>query len=1355
MAIKSLNLETLENRTLLSVNLPIESALVDGSVFEGDFDSINDTDSFSFHAEAGKTYHIRCESRGTEDIPADGSGLPELYEVTGYTDPVMTLYSTDQTTVLATDDDSGIDSGAYIEWTAETTGTYYLQTEPFQNSLKDFEPGNYSVSLTEGNADWTIMMYYSYDNNLEATLTAEITNIIKAVEDATTGGTIPSINIVALTDGSADYDYSEEEYELNGATLGPFDLDWYESTIYWSFSPYLTAIDVGEKNCGDPDTLTDFMDWSVDNYPADNYSLFIGDHGGQYYGMCWDEGSDDDHITMDEVSDISKHLKNNNIDIDLTVMETCLLAGIEPAYQFAEMTDYYLAAEPTTWGSTLSGHEYNVYDVFSDLFDSPASTPEQLGNIFLNNFKDISDELYLGNPISHAYEYAASAVSLADTSKMDALVDTIDVFSDYMLEDADDNDWLAIDFARREALQLEDLTFYDRFCDLGDLMEKVQEHSDNPELVTIAGNIIDALDETIINIVYDRHAKDATGLTISMPLPEQLENFTTISDLYSLITIKEYDNTIDFLQETSWDRFLYNYLTRDFSSSADSYADSIGNAVTLATPGRVTGTIDTISDNDYYAFNAVSGTQYSIRCDSVGNGLISSQDEPYYLNDIFGTTDPLITIYDSDGNIIASDDDSGLDQNAMLSWTAPDNGTYYIAVSTYQQGMTPFAAGEYTLTVKEEQANWTIMLYMAVDNNLSDTIDEEVFALLDGYQETLGTDSWDNINIVAFTDGYSTNENSFDNSVYWQIAPALAGQDMGELDSGDPETLVDFIEWAETNYSADNYLVIDNNHGGNLSGMDWDDTSESNISSSDFTYISKQLQERNLKIDVFDFSMCVMAGVEINYQARGLADYLVASEPSTMTNPYIGTCDNIYGQVTAIADNINITPYDLAKTLVDLYRENMPYANNEANYYPDSVSMIDTSQLESLVDAIDAFSNYIMTDANETDWQILNDARENAITFDPGENWYYNAMIDLGQYISTISQSTDNAELKQLADNILDTHQLAVPYNATDANVKDAWGLTIYLPKQDALTTSIYFDYASGYETITELDFSYDTGWDNFAVYFSLFSSTAPACSLVDIPTGGVTFEDADGSTVNVRLAKGDGYIYFSGDIDQVQNKGSKIIVTGSDLMMNEIILNETDFRSSLSISTRGGSIRGTELNGISDDLYTSDQGSSLKNISAPNVTLTGDIDLDGWIGSVKLDAIADNVSISSSDDVDNLPNRATSTFNIGTIGEDVSIDLYGTLKSLTAKQCYASRIAADDIGTVKINRGGLDANVYSYFGDIKRVYAKGDITGQIFACDEIGRIINRSGSFTGSARGNIGLSQFDYTDLGLDDNEI
>ena len=277
------------------------------------------------------------------------------------------------------------------------------------------------------------------------------------------------------------------------------------------------------------------------------------------------------------------------------------------------------------------------------------------------------------------------------------------------------------------------------------------------------------------------------------------------------------------------------------------------------------------------------------------------------------------------------------------------------------------------------------------------------------------------------------------------------------------------------------------------------------------------------------------------------------------------------------------------------------------------------------------------------------------------------------------------------------------------------------------------------------------SNWDNFALYYCKYSSIAPAGSLIDIPSGGVTFFDADGSNVNVKLNNGDGYIYFNGEIEQVQNSGSKITLSGSDLMINQVILDETTSKSSLKITASGGTVNGTELNGICDEIYNS-KGSSLKSISAANVTLTGDINLDGWLGSVKLNAIDDGVSINSAGETENLPNNPISKFNIGSIGNDVSIDIHGTLMSLSARQCDASLIAADNIGSIKISKSGLNANVFSYFGNIKKVFANGDISGSIYARDEVGRIINRSGTFTGSARSNIGLSQFNYTDLEVDE---
>ena len=41
--------------------------------------------------------------------------------------------------------------------------------------------------------------------------------------------------------------------------------------------------DLGELNMGDPQTLYDFIYWSMTNYPADKYFLILWDHGSGWH----------------------------------------------------------------------------------------------------------------------------------------------------------------------------------------------------------------------------------------------------------------------------------------------------------------------------------------------------------------------------------------------------------------------------------------------------------------------------------------------------------------------------------------------------------------------------------------------------------------------------------------------------------------------------------------------------------------------------------------------------------------------------------------------------------------------------------------------------------------------------------------------------------------------------------------------------------------------------------------------------------------------------------------------------------------------------------------------------------------
>ena len=79
-----------------------------------------------------------------------------------------------------------------------------------------------------------------------------------------------------------------------------------------------------------------------------------------------------------------------------------------------------------------------------------------------------------------------------------------------------------------------------------------------------------------------------------------------------------------------------------------------------------------------YSFKAEADTQYSLS--------VNSPDD----------TDTTIELYDSQGNLLASDDDSGRGYNPFLSFNFNQSGTYYAMVN----GMFPDATGNFELTLE-------------------------------------------------------------------------------------------------------------------------------------------------------------------------------------------------------------------------------------------------------------------------------------------------------------------------------------------------------------------------------------------------------------------------------------------------------------------------------------------------------------------------------------------------------------------------------------------------------------------------------------------------------------------------------
>jgi hypothetical protein len=99
-------------------------------------------------------------------------------------------------------------------------------------------------------------------------------------------------------------------------------------------------MNLGEVNMGNPKTLRDFVDWSIENYPADNYALIISGHGRGWPGTSYDLTSDNDNLNLPELGNAL-----SGLDLDLIGFDSCQMGSIEVAYAIKDYADVMVASE--------------------------------------------------------------------------------------------------------------------------------------------------------------------------------------------------------------------------------------------------------------------------------------------------------------------------------------------------------------------------------------------------------------------------------------------------------------------------------------------------------------------------------------------------------------------------------------------------------------------------------------------------------------------------------------------------------------------------------------------------------------------------------------------------------------------------------------------------------------------------------------------------------------------------------------------------------------------------------------------------------------------------------------------------
>ncbi len=170
-----------------------------------------------------------------------------------------------------------------------------------------------------------------------------------------------------------------------------------------------------KKNMGNPDTLTEFLNYGYNNYKTDSYNLIFFDHGGAVDGAIYDEFTND-NLTL---ADLSTALRNSPFNeknkLQTVNFRTCLNGTLEVANVFSKYVEYMIASEEITYGRK----GYNVLGFLNDVV--PSDTGIEFGQKFIDSYKNQVDEIDLWGSLTITY-------AVTDLSKIDKLNESVNNF---------------------------------------------------------------------------------------------------------------------------------------------------------------------------------------------------------------------------------------------------------------------------------------------------------------------------------------------------------------------------------------------------------------------------------------------------------------------------------------------------------------------------------------------------------------------------------------------------------------------------------------------------------------------------------------------------------------------------------------------------------------------------------------------------------------------------------------------------------------------------------------------------------------------------------------------------------------
>lgn len=408
-----------------------------------------------------------------------------------------------------------------------------------------------TISIGSDARSATVMVYINGSD-----LESEGGEATKDIAEMIASGVGKNVNVIVQTMGTKEW----QEYDIASNT----------SQTYRIANNNLELIrdGLGQLDCTSKDTMSEFIGFCKDNYPADRYIFLFWDHGGgPVYGFGYDEWQkEDSSLTIAEMAEAFK--EHQDIHFDIIGMDCCIMASMETCYALAPYCKYALLSEDFE-----SGMGWSYTGWMRALEENPGISAPLLGKYIIDDIIEENENSIYGS---------SSCIGLFNVSTAESLYSAWKTYA-YKNEEA----LLDTNFSRLHMSKARGKGFWDFWgldgsnvtlsdyyiSDMLALIESIDRDSEE------AKNLMSVLKAAVAYYGHTSDKNELTGLAVSIPYGDS-DFYDDMADVYSRIGFDdEYINWLGHFVYDDYDDYydfgIFEGLWNGWGAYEDEYGCNI------------------------------------------------------------------------------------------------------------------------------------------------------------------------------------------------------------------------------------------------------------------------------------------------------------------------------------------------------------------------------------------------------------------------------------------------------------------------------------------------------------------------------------------------------------------------------------------------------------------------------------------------------------------------------------------------------------------------------------------------------------------------------------------------------------